>query len=52
MLGLNVPDQEPATWVGFVYEIRGKLLGKGICRGFRFGERFAGKGNWLIWRNR
>ena len=49
---MNVPDQEPGTWIGFVGKVGGKLLGKGICSGFRFGESFAAKGNWLIWGNR
>lgn len=49
---MNVPDQEPGTWIGFVSEVGGKLLGKGICSGFRFGESFVAKGYGLIWRNR
>ena len=49
---MNIPDQEPGIWVGSVTEVGSKLLGKGICCGFRFGESFVAKGNWLIRRYR
>ena len=33
-------------------EIGGKLFGKGVGNGFRFGMGFATEGNRLIWRDR
>ena len=49
---MNIPDQEPGIGVGSVTEMGCKLLGKSICCGFRLGESFVAKGNWLIWRYR